>query len=93
MKAIWKSKIIAESDSTISLEGNIYFPQEAVQMEYLRKSQTKTKCPWKGLASYYDVVVDYDVNKDAAWTYSEPSDAAKPIKNFIAFWRGIQVVK
>ena len=93
MKAIWKDKIIAESNSTVSLEGNIYFPPDAVKKEFLRPSETKTKCPWKGLAHYYDVVVDSEVNKDAAWTYPEPSDAAKPIKNFVAFWRGVRIEK
>jgi len=93
MKAIWNGKIIAESNSTISLEGNIYFPPDSVKIEYLEKSKTHTKCPWKGLAHYYNIVVDSKVNEDAAWTYPQPSDAAKQIKNFIAFWRGIKIEK
>jgi uncharacterized protein (DUF427 family) len=93
MKAIWNNQVIAESNDTKNVEGNQYFPPDAVKKEYLESSASHTVCPWKGTASYYDVVVDGKVNKDAAWYYPEPSDAAKPIKNYIAFWRGVEVVE
>jgi len=93
VKAIWKNKIIAESDKYETVEGNYYFPPESVNREYLKESTTHSTCPWKGLASYYDVVVDGEVNKDAAWYYSEPKPAALKIKNYIAFWKGIEVVE
>jgi uncharacterized protein (DUF427 family) len=91
MKAIWNEAIIAESNDTVVVEGNHYFPSAAVQQGMLRESSTHTVCPWKGTASYYDVVVDGRVNKDAAWFYPEPKDAAKQIKDRIAFWKGIKV--
>jgi uncharacterized protein (DUF427 family) len=93
MKAIWNNQVIAESNDTKNVEGNQYFPPDAVKKEYLESSASHTVCPWKGTASYYDVVVDGIVNKDAAWYYPEPSEAAKPIKNYIAFWRGVEVVE
>jgi uncharacterized protein (DUF427 family) len=93
MKAIWKDSILAESDETIVVEGNHYFPRAAVNKTHLRASETHTTCGWKGQASYYDVVVGSEVNKDAAWYYPEPSDAAKEIKDRIAFWKGVQVLK
>ncbi len=92
MKAIWNEKIIAESQSTVPVEGNRYFPAENVNSEYLRKSDTQTICPWKGTASYYDVVVDGQVNKDAAWYYADPKPAAVKIKGHIAFWKGVSVL-
>jgi uncharacterized protein (DUF427 family) len=92
MKAIWNGQIIAESNDTKNVEGNHYFPPETANQEYLKSSASHTVCPWKGTASYYDVVVDGKVNKDAAWYYPDPSDAAKPIKDYIAFWRGVEVV-
>jgi uncharacterized protein (DUF427 family) len=73
------------------IEGNHYFPVEAINREHFRESETHTVCPWKGTASYYDVVVGGDVNKDAAWFYPEPKDAAKEIKDRVAFWRGVKV--
>ncbi|HGY54454.1 MAG TPA: DUF427 domain-containing protein [Caldithrix abyssi] len=91
MKAIWKGKIIAESDHTVNIENNHYFPPETVNTAYLRESSLHTVCPWKGTASYYDVIVDGKVNKNAAWYYSEPSKAAQPIKGYIAFWHGVKV--
>ena len=91
MKAIWKDTVIAESDSTIVVEGNHYFPPESVNSELLRPSDTRTACPWKGLASYYDVVVDGEINSDAGWYYPEPKDAAKEIKDHVAFWREVTV--
>ncbi len=90
-RAIWNGAVIAESDETVIVEGNHYFPPTAVKQEYLRESATHTVCPWKGTASYYDVVVEGNVNKDAAWYYPEPKEAAKQIAGYIAFWRGVRV--
>jgi len=91
MKAIWNNQVIAESNDTIVVEGNHYFPADAVKKEYLQPSDTHTTCPWKGLASYYTLQVDGKINKDAAWYYPEPKEAAKEIKNYIAFWKGVKV--
>jgi uncharacterized protein (DUF427 family) len=91
MKAIWQGAVLAESDETIVVEGNHYFPPEAVRREHVRESSTHTTCPWKGQASYYDVVVEDHVNRDAAWYYPEPKPAAKQIANHVAFWRGVTV--
>ena len=93
MKAIWNGKIIAESSQTVNIEGNQYFPFEAVNIEFLNKSSTQSVCPWKGTASYYDIVVEGKTNKDAAWYYSNPSALAAKIKNYIAFWRDVQVIE
>jgi len=90
-RALWKDTVIAESDTFESVEGNVYFPPGAASEEYLRKSDTRTRCPWKGEAFYYDVVVDGEVNHDAAWTYPEPSEAASHIRDHVAFWRGVEV--
>ena len=87
----WNGAVIAESDDTVVVEGNHYFPREAVNPAYLKPTDTTTRCPWKGLASYYSLVVDGETNEDAAWTYAEPSDAAAAIKGHIAFWKGVQV--
>jgi uncharacterized protein (DUF427 family) len=92
MKAIWQDTIIAESDKTIQVEGNQYFPPEAIKKEFFQDSNTHTTCGWKGVASYYNVVVGGETNKDAAWYYPEPKDAAKEIKGYIAFWKGVKVV-
>lgn len=89
--AKWNGAVIAESDKTVVVEGNHYFPLDAVNADYLRPTDTTSRCPWKGLASYYSLVVDGQTNVDAAWTYVEPSDAAAAIKGHIAFWRGVQV--
>jgi uncharacterized protein (DUF427 family) len=91
MRAIWKDTVIAESDNTIIVEGNHYFPPDSVKKQYLRKSEHHTTCPWKGKADYYDVVVDSDVIKNAAWYYPEPKSAAEKIKNHVAFWHGVEV--
>lgn len=91
MKAIWNNAVIAESDQTIVVEGNHYFPPTAIKSEYFQPSQTHTMCPWKGVASYYSVVVNGDVNKDAAWYYPQAKEAAKNIENYIAFWKGVKV--
>ena len=91
MKAIWNGAILAESDRTVVVEGNHYFPSDSIKSGHFRKSETHTTCPWKGEASYYDIVVNGEVNKDAAWHYPDPSEAAKQIKDHVAFWKGVQV--
>ncbi|UTW61929.1 DUF427 domain-containing protein [bacterium SCSIO 12741] len=93
MKAIWKDTVIAESNDTINVEGNPYFPPESVKQEYLVPSETHTVCHWKGTASYYSIKVGEDVNQDAAWYYPETSEMAKGIKGRIAFWKGVQLVQ
>jgi uncharacterized protein (DUF427 family) len=93
MKAIYKSRILAESNETIIIEGNHYFPSESVNRAYLKESKTSTICPWKGQASYYHIVIDGDIHEDAAWYYSEPKEAAKGIKNYVAFSKGIEVLE
>ena len=90
-RATWKGAVLAESDRCIVVEGNQYFPPDAIKAEYFRPSQTHTVCSWKGTASYYDVVVDGDTNKDAAWFYPAPKDAAAQIKDYVAFWKGVTV--
>lgn len=90
-RAVWNGAVIAESSATIVVEGNHYFPPESVRREYLRDSQTHTVCPWKGTASYYDVVVNGQVNRDAAWYYPTPKEAARQIAGYIAFWRGVRI--
>ena len=90
-RAIWKGAVLAESDRTIVVEGNHYFPPDAVRRDHFRESETHTVCGWKGTASYYDVVVGGEVNKDAAWYYPTPKDAAKEITDYVAFWRGVEV--
>ncbi|MCH8326794.1 MAG: DUF427 domain-containing protein [Bacteroidetes bacterium] len=90
-KAIWNGKIIAESNNCEILERNFYFPSDSINKSYFKNSDMNTVCPWKGTASYYDVVVDGQVNKDAAWYYENPSDAANNIKGYIAFWRGVKI--
>jgi uncharacterized protein (DUF427 family) len=93
MKAVWNNVVVAESDQTVVVEGNHYFPPEAVKREYLRESGTHTTCPWKGVASYYSVEVNGLTNKDAAWYYPTPKEAAKQITGYIAFWRGVRVTE
>jgi uncharacterized protein (DUF427 family) len=90
-EATWNGATIAESDKTIVVEGNHYFPPDSVRMEFLQNSPTTSQCPWKGLASYYSVAVDRQTNKDAAWYYPEPSTAAADIKGYVAFWKGVAV--
>jgi uncharacterized protein (DUF427 family) len=92
VKAIWNGAILAESDATIVVEGNHYFPPEAIQSEYFTESATHTTCAWKGVASYYNVAVDGKTNVDAAWYYPTPKVAAQQIAGYVAFWRGVQVV-
>ena len=92
-KAIWNGVVLAQSDSFETVEGNIYFPPESIRREYFRASDTYTTCPWKGVASYLDVVVDGKLNKDAAWYYSDTKPAAENIKGYVAFWRGVSIEK
>ena len=92
MKAEWNGEIIAESDNTVVIEGNHYFSPDSVRQEFLRSSSTTTVCPWKGTAHYHNVVVDGEENRDAAWCYPSPKDAAVEIKDHVAFWRGVSVV-
>ena len=93
MKAIWNGQVIAESNNTIVIEGNHYFPSTSIQKEYFHPSDHHTTCPWKGVASYYDVKVNGDTNKEAAWFYPETSALAKGIKSYVAFWNGVEVVE
>lgn len=91
MQAVWNDTVLAASDNTVVVEGNHYFPPDTINSEHFRPSQTHTTCSWKGLASYYDVVVNGVVNRDAAWYYPEPKPAARQIAGYIAFWRGVKV--
>jgi uncharacterized protein (DUF427 family) len=90
-KAIWEGAILAESNQTVEVEGNQYFPPQTAKQQYFKPSATHTVCPWKGTASYYDVVVNGKTNRDAAWYYPEPKSEAKQIKGYVAFWRGVKV--
>ncbi len=92
-KASWKGVTLAESDTHESVEGNVYFPPDTINKEYFRDSDTHSSCPWKGVASYYDIVVDGETNKAAAWYYPEPKEAASNIKGYVAFWNGVEVVE
>jgi len=89
--AQWNGTIIAQSDRTIEIEGNHYFPPDSVDSQFLQPSDTHSSCPWKGLASYYNIEVNGKINKDAAWYYPEPKAAASEIKGYIAFWKGVTV--
>ncbi len=91
MKAIWKNTVIAESQNTIEVEGNQYFPPDSIKTEYLIASNTNSVCYWKGTASYYNIAVDGQVNNDAAWYYPNPSDRANNIVNHVAFWKGVEI--
>ena len=93
MKAIWNGTVLAESDQTVKVEGNHYFPPRSLRREFLTPSAATSTCPWKGSASYYDVTVDGQVNKDAAWYYPDTKDAAKHVKGYVAFWKGVEVSK
>jgi uncharacterized protein (DUF427 family) len=90
-KAIWNGTVIAQSDDTVVVEGNHYFPAASIAGEHFQPSQTHTVCPWKGTASYYNVVVGEKRNPDAAWFYPDPKDAAKEIAGRVAFWKGVEV--
>jgi uncharacterized protein (DUF427 family) len=90
-EATWNGVVLAESDHTVVVEGNHYFPHEDAHFDYLEPSSHHTVCPWKGAASYYDAVVDGERNRDAAWYYPSPSSAAAEIKDHVAFWHGVSV--
>lgn len=90
-RAIWKNTVLAESNETVKLEGNHYFPPDTIKREFLKSSATHTTCGWKGVASYYNAVVDGEVNSDCAWFYPDPKDAAKEIAGHVAFWRGVVI--
>lgn len=92
-RALWKGTVIAESDKYEVVEGNVYFPPDAIRREHFKESDTHTVCGWKGTASYYTVSVDGEENRDAAWYYPDPKPAAANIKDHIAFWRGVTVEK
>ena len=91
MKATWNGSVIAESKDTIVIEGNHYFPADSIDKTYFKDNPKTTVCPWKGTASYYDVVVDGETNAGAAWYYPTPKDAAAEIQNYVAFWQGVEV--
>jgi len=93
MKALWNNQLLAESDDTIVIEHNHYFPPASLFKKYFVSSETKTRCHWKGEASYYSVVVDGEENKDAAWFYPEPKEKARQIKDYVAFWNGVEVIE
>lgn len=92
MKAIYNGQVLAESQDTVVVENNHYFPEESLNKAYFKSSDKHTTCPWKGEASYYTLEVDGKTNADAAWYYPEPKDAAKEIKDHVAFWKGVEVV-
>ena len=92
-KAFWGGKLIAESKATVIVEGNQYFPPDAIKQEYFKPSSAHSVCPWKGTASYYDLEVNGKRNQGAAWYYPEPKPAAKEIKGYVAFWKGVKVGK
>ncbi len=91
MKAYWNDTLIAQSDETVVVEGNHYFPPETIKKEYFSASETHSVCPWKGTASYYTLQVDGKENEDAAWFYPDTSELAKNIKGYVAFWKGVEV--
>ena len=91
MRAIWRDTVVAESDDTVVVEGNHYFPESSLRGEHFRPSETHTTCPWKGEASYYDIVVGDETNRDAAWHYPHPKEAARNIEGRVAFWKGVKV--
>jgi uncharacterized protein (DUF427 family) len=91
MKATWNGTVLAQSNDTVIVEGNHYFPADSINADLFKPSDKQTVCPWKGTASYYDVAVDGQVNADAAWCYPEPKDAAANITGYVAFWKGVTV--
>ena len=91
MRAIWNGIVLAESDATVVVEGNHYFPEASLKRHYFTPSETRTSCPWKGVAHYYSIVTDAGVNADAAWYYPHPKQAAAQIQGHVAFWRGVEV--
>ncbi len=93
MKAIFNNQIIAESNNTIELEGNNYFPPESLNKQYFKESTYESTCPWKGEASYYTIDVNGEIRDEAGWYYKNPSEAAKQIKNHVAFWKGVRITE
>ena len=93
MKAIWHDQVLAESNETVIVESNHYFPAASINREFFKESNAKTHCPWKGEASYYDIEVNGEINKEAAWYYPTAKEKAKHIEGMVAFWRGVQVVE
>ncbi len=93
MRAIWKDTVLAESEDTVVVEGSYYFPVDALRREHFRDSDHHSICPWKGMASYYDVVVGDVVNAHAAWYYPQPKEAAQKISGRVAFWKGVEIVE
>jgi uncharacterized protein (DUF427 family) len=93
MKAVWNNQIIAESNDTIVIENNHYFPAESINKDFYKSSDTNSTCAWKGVASYYTLNVEGKENKDAAWYYPEVSPLAKEIKGYVAFWKGVEIQK
>ncbi len=93
MKALWNNQVIAESNKTVEVEGNQYFPPEDVKKAFFKESNHTTTCPWKGTAHYFHIEVDGKTNNNAAWHYPEPKDAAKHIKGYVAFWKGVEVAE
>lgn len=91
MKATWNNQVIAESDNTVVIENNHYFPADSIIKEYFKTSETQSNCPWKGVASYFTLEVDGVENKDAAWYYPKTSHAAKAIEGYVAFWKGVNI--
>lgn len=91
VQALWNGQVIAESDDTVVVEGNHYFPRSSVRDDVLRESSHQSRCPWKGLANYFSLEVDGATNHDAAWYYPQPSDAAKDIAGHVAFWKGVEI--
>jgi uncharacterized protein (DUF427 family) len=92
-KAIWEGAVLAESNQCVEIEGNQYFPPDSIKREYFKASEGHTVCPWKGTASYYDLDVNGKRNSGAAWYYPQPKEAAKQIKDYVAFWKGVKVEK
>ncbi len=91
MKAIWNNQVIAESNDTVTIEGNKYFPADSIKKEFFKDSKTNSFCPWKGTASYYSIEVDGKTNPDAAWYYASAKEAAKNIEGKVAFWKGVKI--
>jgi uncharacterized protein (DUF427 family) len=90
-RAIWNDVVVADSDQTVVVEGNHYFPPDSIEAEYFEPSTLRTVCPWKGVADYHDIIVNGSRNQGAAWFYADPSPAAADIKGYVAFWRGVRV--
>ena len=90
-KAVWKGKVLAESEATVEVEGNQYFPPDSLEREFFTDSGTTSVCPWKGTANYYNVEVDGETNADAAWFYADPKPEAKNIRGHVAFWKGVEI--